>query len=66
MEEGLPMKSDIIRSLVQYMDNYSATFVDIYRWPWEKSINCHNHLLLAKTFDSRVLNLKLVKYMKLQ
>lgn len=65
MEEGLPMKSNIIRSLVQYMDNYCVTFSDIYRWPRESPINCDNHLLLAKAFDSRVLNLKFVKYMKL-
>lgn len=61
MEESLPMNSDIIGSLIQHMDNYSVTFVDIYRWPRETSINCDNRLLLAQPFDGRVLNLKYMK-----
>jgi len=58
----LPMKSDIVRSLVENMDNYSVSFSHIYGWPREKSIHRDNHLLFAKAFDDRVLNLK---YMKL-
>lgn len=57
------MNSDIVWSLVDYMDNYSVSFSDIYGWSRETSIHRDNHLLFAKPFDGGVLNLK---YMKLQ
>jgi len=55
MKKSLPVNCNIVGWIVDHMDNHSVTFMDIYLWSWEFSINRNNFSLIAQAFDSLVL-----------